>query len=100
MSPTGEFGEKIAEEGNLANHLSPGAHASRLLPSSSQISEKKKKNKTINSVPKQLMNNARVSEEASINSIPVSHAEQVEEIKLRAMDSPLLLRRDQARRQP
>lgn len=37
------------------------------------------------------MNNARVSEEASINSIPVSHAEQVEEIKLRQMDSPLLL---------
>ena len=37
------------------------------------------------------MNNARVSEETSINSIPISHAEQVEEIKLRQMESPLLL---------
>lgn len=37
------------------------------------------------------MNNVRVSEEASINSIPLSHVEQVEEIKLRQMESPLLL---------
>ena len=41
----------------------------------------KKKKTTINSVPKQLMNNVRVSEEASVNSNPLSHADQVEEIR-------------------
>lgn len=37
------------------------------------------------------MNNVRVSEEASINSIPLSRVEQVEKIKLRQMELPLLL---------
>lgn len=37
------------------------------------------------------MNNVRVSEETTINSIPLSRVEQVEEIKLRQMEFPLLL---------
>lgn len=74
----------------MANHLSPGAHTSRSCPGLVASLKKKKKN-SINSVPKQLMNNVRVSEEASINSIPLSRVEQVEKIKLRQMELPLLL---------
>lgn len=75
----------------MANHLNPGAYTSRSCPDLVASLKKKKKKNSINSVPKQLMNNVRVSEEATINSIPLSRVEQVEEIKLRQMELPLLL---------
>lgn len=84
MSFAGEF-QKLLRRGTLFNQLNPDGPAFR--PSTAVVESKNKqvKKPSINLVPKELMNNVKVSEEASVNSTPLAHlgSEQAEEMKQR-----------------